>query len=660
VLNDVLGHVVKGESMRVVLPFLAFVFLSMGFRRKRTSWRASLLFASIPWALFLAFITEALTQFRFLTRTGVALSWFGFAVLCFLWMKRTTHVPETAASADTENMPLSRIDRTALGLIAVLLALIALTALASAPNNWDAMEYHLPRVVEWMNNRGVQFFPTLDWFQLQQPPFAEYTMLHLHLLYGSDRMVALAQWLADLGCIIGATLVAKELGGSRRSQIVTAVFAATIPSAVLGASSTKNDCVLAYWIVLIVYLLLRWRRSQNWPHALAIGAALGLAAFTKGTSYLLLPCLVLACALMWNGTAKRRFLLYLPIITAMGILVCAQLWVRNYQYTGSPLGLPYFRGVGSVNTRMFRNTYFTPAQIAADVARNVALNVGVPSDRINTFSTRAFSRFMWKMGVNPNEPGQLSWRQSGEALPFKVAFDPRDEFFSEDSVHLLLFLLAGALCIFYWRRTGRELSWFGLGLVGSFVLYCAFLRWAPTNERYLLPIVFLGAAFTAVVLVRILPKIAVSLIVGLLLLVALPLALVNETRPLITRNGLRGSILTTPRNETYFFDRHREIAASFISAATAARASGCRTIGLDANLLHFEYPMMAMLGQDGVSRQIRYVGVENSSVRYAQPSAQPVCMVICLHCLDDPEKIAEYSAKLPKTQSFGTMLLFGQ
>jgi hypothetical protein len=349
-----------------------------------------------------------------------------------------------------------------------------------------------------------------------------------------------------------------------------------------------------------------------------------------------------------------------PIIAAVGILVCTPLWVRNYQYTGSPLGLPYFRGVGSVNTRMFRNTHFTPAQITADVARNVALNLGVPSDRINALSTRAFSRFMWKMGVDPNEPGQLSQRQSGEALPFKVAFDPRDEFFTEDPVHLLLFLLAGTLCIFYRRRTGRDLGWFGLGLVGSFVLYCAFLRWAPSNERYLLPMVFLGAAFTAVVLVRILPRIAVSSILGLLLLIAIPLALANQTRPLVTRNGLGGSILTTPRNQTYFFDFHREIAASFIAAAGAARATGCRTIGLDANLVHFEYPMMAMLRQDGAPRQIRYVSVENSSVQYTQPSAQPVCMVICLGCLRDSAKIAKYSAALPRTQVFGNVVLFSR
>jgi hypothetical protein len=136
--------------------------------------------------------------------------------------------------------------------------------------------------------------------------------------------------------------------------------------------------------------------------------------------------------------------------------------------------------------------------------------------------------------------------------------------------------------------------------------------------------------------------------------------LANETRPLITKHGLRGSILATPRDQTYFLDFHRDIAGSFIDAAAAARGSGCHDIGIDANRLRFEYPMMAMLEQDGIGRRIRYVGVENSSTRYAQPDAPPVCIVICLNCLNSPQKIAEYSSELPQAQPFGNVVLFSR
>jgi hypothetical protein len=642
------------------LPLLAFLFLAFGFHRRQNGWRESLLFASIPWALFLALITEALTQFRWLTRAGVAFSWLGFAVVCLVWTQRAKRADQTRPNADDETAPLHWTEWVALGGITLILALTGLTALASAPNSWDAMLYHLPRIVEWINNRGVQFFPTIDRFQLDQAPFAEYAMLHLDLLYGSDRLVALVQWFGCAGCIVAASLIAKELGGTRRSQIVAAVFCATIPTAVLEASGTKTELVAAYWIALAVYLLLRWRRSRSWSLAVAIGAALGLAVFTKGTSYVFLPCIALACAVTWNRVTMRRFVLQLPLIAAIGIIVCAPLWVRNYQYCGSPLGLPYFDGAGSLEGRLLRNTHITPAAIVANMARNVALHVGVPSDRGNAELTRTFSAFIRAIGIDPDDPGQLSATSFGNTPRFEVRFHPHYEVLAGDPLPLLLLLLTGALYMAYRRKLGKEVGWLGLGMAGAFALYSALLRWSQWNARYLIPIFVLGAALSAVVLVRTLPRWAVDSIVALSLLLAIPLVLANETRPLITKYGLRGSILTTPHDETYFLDFHQDIAGSFIAAAGAARASGCRSMGLDANLMRFDYPMLAMVTQDGIARHIRYVGVENSTIQYASQSAPPVCMVICLNCLHAPYKIAEYSSELPNVQSFGNVVLFSR
>ena len=643
--------------MLVALPLLAFLFLLLGFHRS-LAWRASFLSATLAWALWLAFITELLTQFRYLTRTGIAIGWLLFTVACLAWMLQRFR--SVAFHAPLKPEAFSWSERIALICIAAIVALVGVTALFSAPNTWDAMMYHLPRVVEWINNRGVQFFPTIDRFQLYQPPFAEYTMLHLELLYGSDRLLGLVQWISFIGCIFAASLIAGELGGTRRSQIVAAVFCATIPTAIREASGTKTEVVAAYWIAAAVYFLLRWRSHQDWPQALAIGASLGLAVFTKGTSYAFLPCIVLVCVAMWSGAAIRRFWSFLPATAAIGILICAPLWIRNYRYTGSPLGLTYFDGAGSLQGRMLENARITPATIVANMARNVALHVGVPSDRINAFSTRACYGFIRAVGADPNDPGQLNATSFGNTPRFRVWFHPRYEVLAGDPFPLLLLLLSGALFLIYRRKLPKEIGWLWLGLAGAVALHSALLRWSQWNARYELPIFVLGASIAAVVLVETVPRWTVNLILALVLLYAAPLVLMNETRPLLTRHGLTGSILTMHRDDAYFLDFHQKDAPSFIAAANAARNSGCRSFGLDANLLHFEYPMMALLEKDRVPRQIRYVDVENSSVRYAQPTAPPVCMVICMSCLNNLSKTAEYSSKFPKTRAFGTILLFGQ
>jgi hypothetical protein len=76
--------------------------------------------------------------------------------------------------------------------------------------------------------------------------------------------------------------------------------------------------------------------------------------------------------------------------------------------------------------------------------------------------------------------------------------------------------------------------------------------------------------------------------------------------------------------------------------------------------MRFDYPMMALVTQGGGERKIRYVGVENSTIRYAQLGAPPVCMVICLNCRNAPAKAAQYSGELPKVQVFGNVVLFGR
>jgi Dolichyl-phosphate-mannose-protein mannosyltransferase len=511
--------------------------------------------------------------------------------------------------------------------------------------------------VEWITNRGVQLYPTIDHQQLSMPPMAEYTILHLDLLYGGDRLANLVQWFAYLGCILGVTLIVEELGGDRRAQIFSAVLAATLPTAVLGASGTKNDQMLAYWITLSVYFLIRWRVCQDWPQTLVLGATLSLAVFTKGTAYTFLPALVVACMFMWDKTAIRRFAVRLPIFALLLLALSAPLWVRSYEFSGSIFGPPYFPGAGTEEIRMIRNARMTPALVVANVARNIALDVGVPSERINAFSTRAFSGLIRAVGVDPNDHGQIVAGQSGRFYPFAVEAFSLLETQSSDPIHAVLFFVAGAVYLANYKKMRRRTGWLGVAIIGAFFLHAALVRWSPWNARYQLPLFVLAAAFIGLVLPRALSRVAVLGISYLLLLLALPYVLRNETRPLLTRSA-KDSIVTMPRDETYFLDQHKSYASSFIAAAGDVSAEKCRSIALDANLLHFDYPMFALLSKDKTPRRLTYASIHNATERYRSATAQQPCVVICLECAQATRKWQEYYDSEPNPSVFGNIVVF--
>jgi len=645
--------------MLVLLPLLSFGLLIWIFREKGLDWRRQILFATIPWALFLVLVTEALSVVHFLTATGVSLVWLVFLMGTLLWLVRVMKNPMTrqeSSGPSATDLPLTKWEWVAFSFIVVIAALIGLTALLSAPNTWDSMEYHMPRVVEWMVNRGVQFYPTIDHQQLTMPPLAEYMILHLDLLYGGDRLANFVQWFSYIGCILGVTLIVEELGGDRRAQLFSAVLAATLPTAILGASGTKNDQVLAYWITTSVYLLLRWRVCQDWPHTLALGAALSLAAFTKGTAYTFLPLLVLACMPMWGMVATRRFLARLPVFALFLLIVSGPLWIRSYQFSGSIFGPRYFPGAGSEEARLIRNPHITPANIVANVMRNISLDVGVPNARINKFSTNVFSSLIRAIGVDPSDPSQIVVAKSGRLYPFAVWVDTLMETESSTPMHTVIVFVAAVLYLANFKKMKHATGWLGVGIIGAFLLYSAVVRWSPWNARYQLPLFVLASAFVALVLPRVLPRSVTLGISFLFLVLALPFALRNSTRPLVTKEG-KDSILIMPRDETYFLDQHRSYASSFIAAAGAVRGENCHSIGLDSNLLHLDYPMLALLTADKAQRRLSYVAVHNGTERY-QSAAEPPCIVVCLECARATEKWLDYNESEPNPSVYGEIVVF--
>lgn len=652
--------------MLAFLPLLGFVSILAAVLPFCEHKRLAAIIASAFWGTCVVASTETSGILHLITKPVLACSWIVIsiagAVVAFFNRQSPSLTPRAVGKSLSPALWIQVVA------IAGLLFTILLTALFSPPNNTDSMMYHLPRVLEWATNQSVRFYPTPYYLQLTMPPLAEHIMLHLRVLSGTDFTVNLVQWSAFVGCVLGVSYVAFLLGAGRSAQVFAAACCASIPTCVLGASGPKNDLVLCYFLVCSLALMLVWSRHRGWLINFSLGLAVALAVFSKSTAFIYLPLFVLPVLLCVPLDARKRLLSLAAIALVAVIAINGPLWVRNLELAGSPLGFSSPLGEKDWDPKGqhdFRPRNVTVTGVLSNVARNSLLDLGTPIDPLNDFVFRAASRFIRAMGNDPNDRDWI-----GSAIFNGFNFSPvsisTDESAAGNLLHFLLYATTLIIVASRWRNFPTLVRLLAASAVAAFIAYSAVLRWTPYNARYQMPIFICGAAFVAAALSKLSGQrsgiqtgLAVTLVLG-----AFPFALANKGRPIVPfalhkQSGStypEESIFRLSRDVLYFGEGSMQYAASEIAAAQSVRSGNCRTIGIDT-ADYTDYPIMAMLLEDGVRRDIRYVGVENLSLRYARPTDPLPCAIICIRCTIDPGKKERYSRLSQRAEVFGQTIV---
>jgi hypothetical protein len=644
--------------MLLLLPCIAYCLFYLILRKYGLDWRRACLTATAFCGTCMVVITESLSLPRLLYRGPVAMLWLAVCVASFLHFRRLRRrTQEQKIMQDSSAGALDRGTKNLLLGAGVIVVLVAITALVSAPNVWDAMEYHLPRATMWMSNHSVRFYPTPDYAQLIFGPYAEFSMMQTELLSGSDRFVNMVEFLSFLFSAIGVSLIAKLLGAGPRGQVLAAIASVTIPEGILEASGPMNTYVVSFWIMSTVLFLMLWNEDPSWLNTICVGLAAGLAIFTKGSAYIILPFLVLACWWMGSPESQIRFVKRSAIFVILILMINGSHYLRTYELTGSPLGFPlpskYPRLQVVVEHIGARGTL-------AGMLRNASLHVVTPSERVNASIDRAFHLAIWKLGVDPNDHGQVYLDD-----PFHSNHFSLHEIHAGNPLHFMLIVVAIAVVLWKcWRRPSDPALWYAVGVLASLVFFSALLRWTQWSSRYQLPFFIVGAALIGILLDRYLPRKAATAAAVLLLLCAVPFAIANRTRSLVPWSRVEN--LYHPRDYQYFLDSHATIASANIAAAQFVNTLSCDRVALDVYLDRpvldytpqsmYVYPLLAQIHADGRSRSVWYTDVQNDTIRYA--SARTPCAVICLECARVPKKWQEYSKIGGRASVFDYIVVF--
>ena len=225
-------------------------------------------------------------------------------------------IAEARTSGRDEVVPLPRFATRPVAAIAALVGLGHLVAASLTSGYWLDEAYMLA-----IGRRH------LAWGSADQPPLAPaVAWLADTVAPGSAIVLRVPAILATVAAVVVAVLIARELGGDRRAQTLTALAQATgLFAALSGHWLTPYAFEPLEWLVGF-WLLVRWVRVRDDRLLLALGPVLGIALMTKFQVGLLAVALLVGIAVLGPRQLLGRPLLWAGGAIALLIAAPTLIW----------------------------------------------------------------------------------------------------------------------------------------------------------------------------------------------------------------------------------------------------------------------------------------------------------------------------------------------
>jgi hypothetical protein len=151
----------------------------------------------------------------------------------------------------------------------------------------------------------------MDWGFVAYPPFTPFVERISMAIFGHSPTGALwlielrmASVIAQAAVIVVSGLMARELGGGRLAQAMTALSVALAPMALFEGTEFQYTTFDYLWWVLIAYFVIRLLKSDDPRWCVAIGVCVGIGLMTKYTMVFYAIGVVIGVVL----TRARKFL----------------------------------------------------------------------------------------------------------------------------------------------------------------------------------------------------------------------------------------------------------------------------------------------------------------------------------------------------------------
>lgn len=530
---------------------------------------------------FLVFITEALSLVNNFNYSSIFLSWlflsFTFVVVL---LPKKQQILGLEFSSDITLKPVHKLFLT---IVILTLGLVFFQGLLYPPNTYDAMSYHLSRIVHWISQENVLHFPTHIVRQINQPPFTEFFIAHVNILSGNDILSNSIEFLFLVSSIISLLLFSNQIGLNKEQKWLMVLLLLTIPQVVLEASSTQNNLVVAFFVITAIYFAIESLKEFSLENILFLSLSFGLGILTKGTSYIyLLPVIsiwgVLTLKKMNENKEYSKYFLSYLIFIIISLSLNFGHYSRNYQLTESLLGHP------KSEFNYYVSEEITPKSIISNVTRNIFVNNTFPY--LKDFSEAFVNSIHNTINQKINDS-----KTTMDSANFTIKDFGNHEDTAGNFIHLYLFIVCFIFLLIYRKNYDNKLLYLGSYIVIVFIMFSIYLKWQPWITRLQMPFYMLSTPLVAYMISKDRLKALNIGILSVLVSYSFLVIIFNKCRPYITITPYTMNIKLSDLRFKKYFINNSELLFPDYFYVYLRMGTECKRPALIIRDNDYEYPL---------------------------------------------------------------------
>ncbi len=390
---------------------------------------------------------------------------------------------------------------------------LGFVASISVPYNYDSIDYHAPRICQWVQNRSVFYYASHVTRQNFSTVLASYVATFAYILTGQRTgamcVIQFGSYVINLGLIL---YLCRYFNVRRRIRELVAILWITLPIGFAEAITPQNDHCATTWLLLFLIelislidyiqdkIILKNDNKDIHIRIVIIAVYISLGYLTKPA-----VCFAMLFFLLWYLVVciKDRIPLselLKQCLMAGGLilfLICPQM-IQNYLFTGTI-------SADIVGKKQLIGT-LKPKYLFINMSKNLIYNIVIKVGRYTNegLIKQFMSNLSSLLEVDVNHP-DISEGGLGFGYPSLPCYT------CDAALNFTVYILTALSILFYIilsvkRKNKDNIKPFIICSYISFVLLCAFLRWEKSVTRYMIGYFALFIVVIAIVMDLLLSK----------------------------------------------------------------------------------------------------------------------------------------------------------